>query len=486
MIETSHTVKVNLRGGVASAGDLYEILTMAEKSGSDDVYFGTRQQLYFNIRQDRLEDLEYDMLAAGINYELDNDEHPNIVSSYVADTIFNTDNWLKEGLYKDIFDLFSHQPRLKINLADSTQTFIPFFTGNLNFISSGVSNYWYLYIRFPKTNQLCCCPVLIYSDDIPQVSKIIEDLIFTKKSKFYDREAVDEQLFFDLLKPLISFAQKLTENLALPDFTLPYYEGFNKYGNNKYWLGIYRRNECFPVSFLKDVCMLCIQTRVGQLYITPWKSLLVKNIDSADRPDWGSLLNKHRLNVRHAANELNWQTEDNCAEGLELKKYLVREFEEADMRTYRLCFAVKTQPRTGLFGSVILKKQGDSLWEIMYTRDFNPNSKDFIIYKKRIPKAELGKHLEALCNIYYNFYSDNEIDAGKRGLQHEEDRSEPQVTEVYQCTQCLSIYDAAYGDELNDILPGTAFDSLENYCCPVCSSPKSDFVRREWAANRVQ
>jgi hypothetical protein len=341
-----HTVKINLRGGVVSAGDMYEILVIAERSGATDIYFGTRQQLYFNIDADRIEDLEDGMLGADIAYEVDTDEHPNIVSSYVADTIFNTEGWLKEGVYKDIFDLFTHQPKLKINLADSTQTFIPFFTGNLNFISAGVSNHWYLYIRFPKTNQVSCCPALIYSDDIPEVSKVIEEIIFNDKAKFYDQRTVNEQLFFNLLKQRTSFAQPVTENLILPDFFLPYYEGFNRHGNNKHWLGIYRRNERFPLVFLKDVCMLCLQTRVGQLYVTPWKSLLVKNIDHADRPDWGSLLNKHRLNVRHAANELNWQTEDQCPEGLELKQQLVREFEEADLRTYRLCFAIKTQPRT--------------------------------------------------------------------------------------------------------------------------------------------
>jgi NAD(P)H-nitrite reductase len=44
--------------------------------------------------------------------------------------------------------------------------------------------------------------------------------------------------------------QPVTELLKVPDFELPYYEGFNRYGE-KSWLGIYRRDECFPVLFLK-------------------------------------------------------------------------------------------------------------------------------------------------------------------------------------------------------------------------------------------
>jgi hypothetical protein len=98
--------------------------------------------------------------------------YPNIVSSYIADGIFNQENWLKEGVYKDIFDLFDYKPLLKINLVDGNQTFAPFFTGNLNFISSSVSNYWYLQIGYPKTNILYSWPSLIYSDDIPAIAKV--------------------------------------------------------------------------------------------------------------------------------------------------------------------------------------------------------------------------------------------------------------------------------------------------------------------------
>jgi hypothetical protein len=49
---------------------------------------------------------------------------------------------------------------------------------------------------------------------------------------------------------------------------VPYYEGFNRYGN-KNWLGIYRREELFPLPFLKAVSLICLQTKIGQLYTTP-------------------------------------------------------------------------------------------------------------------------------------------------------------------------------------------------------------------------
>ena len=54
----------------------------------------------------------------------------------------------------------------------------------------------------------------------------------------------------------------------MPEFKLPYYEGLNRY-NEKYWLGIYRRDELFSIKFLKEVCMLCLQTGIkGNMFYT--------------------------------------------------------------------------------------------------------------------------------------------------------------------------------------------------------------------------
>jgi len=469
----AHLIKINLPGGFVSAGDLYEILLIAGNSGAQHIRFGNRQQLYFSIEADCLEDMETEMLRTGINYEVDADLHPNIVSSYVADTIFNQEGWLREGVYKDILDAFDFQPRLKINLVDNQQTFVPFFIGNINFIASDTSNYWFMYVRFPKSGTPYCCPWLFYSDDIPSIAKTAEEVILENKKLFNDQKNADGQLFFKMLARKTECAfQKSTAALKLPDFQLPYYEGFNKY-NNRYWLGIYRRNELFLLDFLKDVCLLCLKTRIGQVYITPWKSIIVKGIETANRNEWGLILSKYHLNVRHAANELNWQIEDICGEGLELKKQLVREFEEADLRTYQLCFAIKTQPKTGLFGSIVLKKTNEGLYDLLYTRDFNPNSKDYLVYLEQLKPGELTPHLVSLCKKFYDMQSSNMPSAAVD--QKSETHLEKIADDIYQCNNCLTRYDKRYGDPVNSIGKNIEFAFLTNYCCPVCGAPKSEF-----------
>ena len=48
----------------------------------------------------------------------------------------------------------------------------------------------------------------------------------------------------------------------------------------------------------------------------------------------------------------------------------------------------------------------------------------------------------------------------------------------YVCDVCGWEYDEAVGDPENNIAPGTKFEDLpEDWICPLCKHPKSDFER---------
>ncbi|MFW6040272.1 MAG: rubredoxin [Thermoplasmatota archaeon] len=50
----------------------------------------------------------------------------------------------------------------------------------------------------------------------------------------------------------------------------------------------------------------------------------------------------------------------------------------------------------------------------------------------------------------------------------------------YRCTVCGYIYDPEKGDPTQDIEPGTPFEDLpDDWLCPVCGAPKSDFEKVE-------
>jgi rubredoxin len=47
----------------------------------------------------------------------------------------------------------------------------------------------------------------------------------------------------------------------------------------------------------------------------------------------------------------------------------------------------------------------------------------------------------------------------------------------YKCIVCGYIYDPEAGDLMGDVDPGTAFEDLpDNWSCPVCGAPVSEFV----------
>lgn len=470
-------LKINLMGGIVSPGTLQYILSAAREAGVREFSFGSRQQLLMYVKAETVRgsgifDLKNKLDISNIDYEIDTDGFPNIISSYCAEEVFPTGQWISEGIYKDIFDGFDYQPKLKVNISDFQQSFTPFFTGNLNFIASNTQNFWYLYVRPKQTNRIFRFPILIYTLEIPKISKRIEEVIWGNP------EMDENEVYEKVIAQGEIISQLIREDLALPKFSLPYYEGFNRYGD-KTWLGIYRRNETFSVDFLQDICAVCLDTKVGQICVTPWKSLIIKGIEKKHRGLWDGLLGKHTINVRHAANELNWQVEDLSPEGLALKKSIIREFDDEDVRTFGLSFAVQTRSKSEVFGSVVIKKRKilgglSSVFDIYHTADFNPNTRELILFEKGVNKAHVPEILQRLSKRFYAQSSKQEISIVK---EKERKVSDLQLIKVHQCKVCFTIYDERFGDSVNNIAIGVKFSDLpKDYCCPVCEAAKEEFV----------
>src|SRR4051812_41260056 len=150
----AQTVYLNFTGGIVSPGYLKEVLDIAAKARVSHVRFGLRQQLILEVPAKHFAGFSKTCAEKNIAFGTRKAALPNIVSSYPAAGIFTKDSWLREGAYKDIFNSFDYTPRLKINVSDSTQSLVPFFTGHINWISSSAAHFWYLYIRFPKSQTI--------------------------------------------------------------------------------------------------------------------------------------------------------------------------------------------------------------------------------------------------------------------------------------------------------------------------------------------
>lgn len=407
-----NTVFINFRGGIISPKDLFNILVAASKVKVMYVRFGLRQQLLIDLESYSIAEFTEELEKINIPYEVETCNFPNIISSYPAQDIFLNNSWLNEQLYKDILSSINYTPAIKVNICDSNQSFTPMLTGNINWIASAdLQHYWHLIIRFPKTNviyewnQLCC------TNDINKVTKALEDIINANPAEFINNANADGNRLFSLLK-YDNITLKPTEIKAvLPLFNLPYYEGLNRY-DNKYWLGIYRRDELFDVAFLKDVCRICLETKQEQLCCTAWKTIMIKGIEENNKERWNLLLEKYQINMRHAANELNFQVEDNSEEALELKNYLVKNLSIDDTRTFGICIGIKTKKKSEIFSSILVRRRylidfwGIRLlkvYDILCSKDFNPNERTEEIFSSGNPRVVLPEQLRRSIIKYYNY-----------------------------------------------------------------------------------
>ncbi len=464
-------IRVFIKGGIISPGDLLRIIHAAGTLGSDYLHFGSRQDILFPIREQDDEILQKAFENIDHDYEVNNFSYQNISSSYVSLDLQPSKKWLASHVYHYVLKSFDYRPHLRINIVDPSQSLVPLFTGNINFLASNLENFWYLYLRFPEIQAIPWqAPLLIYGEDLVTVSRFIEEVKTGSGITSY-------QQIFQGIEELNINTQPVTEELVFPDSNFPYYEGINRMPDGKYWLGLYWRNNKFSADILKAICQRCLSTEVGQISLTPWKSFVIKGIFENYRTGWEKLMGKFGMNLRHSALELNWHIPALDQEAMELKTQLVRTLDQQDISTYGLTFTVKTSDDITPFTSIVIEKLEDSTdsYNILYSKDFNPNLIEYNRYAENVPRDVIAALLIELSHIYYEQLEDGLLSAEKTSGK-ETDTS--LLKTIYQCKSCLTEYDQDYGDEQNGIPKGMPFEKLpDSYQCPLCGAGKENFQR---------
>lgn len=407
-----YTIKIDFKGGILHPAELYNILLAASRAGLHFVRFGLRQQLMLEAEFERLEFLEGELNTLGIGYEINGNEFPNVSSSFPAEEVFINDTWLNAGIYREVLDAINYRPRLKINISDANQSFTPLLTGNINWVASPTEiHFWHLFIRFPKTNIIYEWEHTVHTNNVGALSAMLEDIIMSEKAKFYDNNEASGAELFNKIDETVFETKPAGAPLKLPDFNLPYYEGLNRY-RDKYWMGIYRRDELFGIPFLKEVCQLCLESENVQLCSTPWKTIIIKGISEDNKEAWSSLLDKYQINIRHAANELNFQVEDNSFHALKLKQLLVKHLNDDDTRTFGICIGIKTRKKSEVFSNILVRRKSlftigrwrfFNTYDILCAKDYNPNERTDFIFSSGNPKFVLAEQVRRAVLSYYKF-----------------------------------------------------------------------------------
>lgn len=466
--------RIFIKGGILSPSELKRIISYAKSLGLDAIHFGSRQDIIFPEHKLNKEiEIQFPKLSTSM---ISDATYQNIVCSYVAADIFPSTPWLNGAAYLYILESFKHQPKLKINISDPKQQLSPLFSGHLNFITSPHEDYWYLNLKLPNWKKSVYYPVLVYSWDLSKIAKAIEDT-------YEDAEDVDE--LFMLINNLIEINCRTIETELKVEFKpFPYYEGMNKMGINQYWLGLYWRNNKYYLDFLNDFCDFCLDNRIGKICITPWKSFIVKGIPGESKLSLEKLLGKSGINIRHSLLELNWHLPVNDDEALALKKFIVGNFDQNDISTYGLTFAITNRGQNKIyFTSIVIEKNTlpnivkdfniRPTYNVLYSENFNPNTQKYLVYAQDVDKIELPGLLMELSKLYFEKLGDIEDDTDLNKFKKKEQNIEK---EVYQCKECLTVYDAEFGDKKFNIKSGTLFEDVPiEYECPVCQASKNEF-----------
>jgi len=466
--------RIYIKGGVLSPGELKQIIQMVRSLNLKTIKFGSRQDILFSFDDAHIEiSSQYPNLSIGSNL---NGNTQNIVCSYVSSDIFPATFWLKGSTYLYILEQFRYNPSLKINIADPKQRLVPLFSGQLNFIASKYEDYWFLNLKLPNWETSVEYPVLIYSWDIPKIAQAVEE--------FYE-ETTDLNLLFQLVNEQINTNNRTIDcNLKIPFHPFPYYEGMNKMGVNEYWLGLYWRNNEYDIDFLDEFCNFCMESKIGKICITPWKSFIVKGINKKHKLKLEKILGQKGINVRHSSLELNWHLPVDDKDALDLKRFIVRDFDQNDISTYGLNFAIADySDKASYFTSTVIVKNKlpdiiknfkvRPTYNVLYCKNFNPNTQKYLVYAQDVDKMELPGLLKELSKLYFEQLGENEESL----TSENKTKAVKETKEVYQCKECLTVYDPDYDgrDVNNGVL--ISFEELpKDYTCSVCEASKEHFA----------
>lgn len=475
-------VRVLVKGGILTPSLLLYIIKAAKDSGVNHVHLGSRQDVLLEIKHNQLKELNRKLENIKSDVVIHNSEElyaQNIVTSYVSSDMAPATTWVTSGSYLFIMELFSYKPTLRINIADPKQSLVPLFYGDLNYVASDVKDFWFLYIRRDVNSPPERWPVLVLSEDIPLLSRIIE----TRWNSFNIGAVTD--FFLTIQDEVIYTWRKIEKGLKF-EYSFPQdYEGFGKMFNSPgYWAGFYWRNNCYSVSFLEEVCHLCLNLNISKICLTPWKSFLIKDIREKDLFHWHRLIGRFGINMRHSSFELNWHVPLLNKEALRLKHFIVKKFDKVDVCVHGLTFGIGNKSNIP-FSSIVIEKvsglkflkQFDpfAYYRVLHAHNFNANTATYTEFMSNIPRHRLPGILQEASAKFYAQWINEPVKTESKVVIEKEKKNT-----VYQCLHCFSIYDEATGDALSGIAPGTLFSDLpDTFCCPLCNAPKHDFKQSD-------
>lgn len=470
----TNPLRILTHGGSIAPNDLRQIAGWAQDYGLTTLEVSNRQSILLHPPAPTLrEDLARRIHALGLSTDFADARVQNIVSSLPATDVFADTPWLTAGVYLDVLAQFETAPRLKVNLVDPAQSLVSPTTGNINFVASSEPGYWYVLLRPSGSVRRYQWPILLESESIGAFVQVAEHHYFANEADTGNRATFDT-FYRTVMADFRGNTRRITHDWKLIHAGTPVYEGFHQTRSGNYWLGLFRKTYAFPLDFILALCDTCRDTRLGKLYLTPYKTLLVKDIRDADRPAWDRLLGRFGIRTNVPAWHLNWQLPNADAHAITLKNNLLRQLDDTDVRTDELSFAVKVPFSEAAASVVIQQNGGPESFDVYQRTGHSATNAQYVLFAKSQRVDQVAQAIQQLALAYYEKLT---VDAPDAPIP------EPVVPAplrlVHECLHCRSRYEARYGEPHRGIAAGTPFDALpDDYRCGLCENDRTGFVEK--------
>lgn len=452
---------INSPGGLFTPKDLRHCAIAAQDHG---LYLGQRQNII--IPDIVFNHSELQKLSASVHCQDYYQHKSNLVCSHAAGGLAGEDDWAyRNDAYLEILAQIPALPQLKVNLCSPEQSLFPLFSGQLNFITSNTEGYWHLVLNINNTRQLL--PFLLRSNQVHQVIALID--ANTPSGALLDSEQImallTGQLTIDSQQP----------ELELHSRHLSDYEGFQQMRDGKFALNIFSNHKRWDPKFLCELCDLADRQRLGRIYLTSGRSLLIKHIEENLCFEWQNLIGRHNITLRHSEQDLSWLVPAEKRTLVNIKEKIIRRLHAEGLSFQGLYIAL--DPSEFDCGAQIIissQRQADQdSYQVFHKKDFDYRHSGFLRAASKLNFEELLDILYALREMFFEQSSRVNI-VRMQALKTSEHIAA--AMHIYQCPNCFTQYHEKIGEAHRGIAPGTLFKELPtDWSCELCETNKQYF-----------
>ena len=374
-----------------------------------------------------------------------------------------TNRWLSAGAFRDLLESFRSPPRRSIALTDPSQVYLPAFLGEINFLAMDQRDQWKIRLALPQFGGELLLPGAVRSLDVSRAVDIIEHYVDLATPD--DDPSESARAVTKALEPL---------RLPAPAAVIP---DFGRYKSPANALVVPIPEDGIRSDFCLDLCVWAARRPGISVSLTPWRTFLVRGPSEVEMRELRSLLIRRRvvetcgpwrshffsLLPEGGAEWLCGALEAKCLVDAGLSIGVVPEDEPApDVHVL-----VRQGPRTTQWGTV-----RSARYTVQRRGSYDARSGPWIGVATHVGQGELASVvLRAIETLIGSPNVETSADTEPEGA------AAPDIAVPrHRCRSCLSEYDAAYGDPAGRIAPGILFSLLsEDWCCPVCGGPKSDY-----------